>query len=166
MSQTPNTAVAVIGIDIGKNSFHVVGHDARGVFLQRTAGPYIGSIATALAEQKFQRCPLCPGSGSQQAHAFCYASPLASIRQCNGAARQNATSRGSYGPLGVRHAWEEIITSEPLQQIPERRHGPDRQQALQRLQESAGSTSLHELGRQPRSTQTHPWTPLSHREAS
>jgi transposase len=26
MSQTPNTAIAVIGIDIGKNSFHV--HDA------------------------------------------------------------------------------------------------------------------------------------------
>jgi len=25
MSQTPNTAMAVIGIDIGKNSFHVVG---------------------------------------------------------------------------------------------------------------------------------------------
>jgi hypothetical protein len=30
MSQTLNTAIAVIGIDIGKNSFHVVGHDARG----------------------------------------------------------------------------------------------------------------------------------------
>jgi transposase len=29
MSQIPNTAIAVIGIDIGKNSFHVVGHDAR-----------------------------------------------------------------------------------------------------------------------------------------
>jgi transposase len=29
MSQTTNTAIAVIGIDIGKNSFHVVGHDAR-----------------------------------------------------------------------------------------------------------------------------------------
>jgi hypothetical protein len=29
MSQTPNTAIAVIGIDIGKNSFHVVGHDER-----------------------------------------------------------------------------------------------------------------------------------------
>ena len=29
MSQTPNTVIAVIGIDIGKNSFHVVGHDAR-----------------------------------------------------------------------------------------------------------------------------------------
>jgi hypothetical protein len=28
MSQTSNTAIAVIGIDIGKNSFHVVGHEA------------------------------------------------------------------------------------------------------------------------------------------
>jgi hypothetical protein len=27
MSQTLNTAIAVIGIDIGKNSFHVVGHE-------------------------------------------------------------------------------------------------------------------------------------------
>jgi len=26
MSQTANTAIAVIGIDIGKNSFHVVGN--------------------------------------------------------------------------------------------------------------------------------------------
>jgi transposase len=29
MSQTPNSAIAVMGIDIGKNSFHVVGHNAR-----------------------------------------------------------------------------------------------------------------------------------------
>ena len=35
MSQTPNTAVAVIGIAIGKNSFHVVGHDARGAIVLR-----------------------------------------------------------------------------------------------------------------------------------
>jgi hypothetical protein len=34
-SQTPNTAIAVIGIDIGKNSFHVVGHDARGAIVLR-----------------------------------------------------------------------------------------------------------------------------------
>jgi hypothetical protein len=27
MSQTLNTAIAVVGIDIGKNSFHVVGLD-------------------------------------------------------------------------------------------------------------------------------------------
>ena len=30
-----NTAIAVIGIDIGKNSFHVVGHDARGAIVLR-----------------------------------------------------------------------------------------------------------------------------------
>jgi transposase len=30
MSEKLNTTVAVIGIDIGKNSFHVVGLDARG----------------------------------------------------------------------------------------------------------------------------------------
>jgi diguanylate cyclase (GGDEF)-like protein len=35
MSQTANTAIAVIGIDIGKNSFHVVGHDARGDLVLR-----------------------------------------------------------------------------------------------------------------------------------
>ena len=35
MSQTPNTAIVVIGIDIGKNSFHVVGHDARGAIVLR-----------------------------------------------------------------------------------------------------------------------------------
>jgi hypothetical protein len=29
MSQTPNTAIAVIGIDIGENSFHVVGPGVR-----------------------------------------------------------------------------------------------------------------------------------------
>jgi transposase len=30
MSEKLNTAVAVMGIDIGKNSFHVIGLDARG----------------------------------------------------------------------------------------------------------------------------------------
>ena len=39
MSQTPNTAIAAIGIDIGKNSFHVVGYDARGaIVLRQKAG--------------------------------------------------------------------------------------------------------------------------------
>jgi transposase len=33
MSQKSNTAIAVIGIDIGKNSFHVVGLDERGAML-------------------------------------------------------------------------------------------------------------------------------------
>jgi transposase len=35
MSQQSNCAIAVIGIDIGKNSFHVVGHDRRGVIVLR-----------------------------------------------------------------------------------------------------------------------------------
>jgi transposase len=30
MSQNFNSAIAVIGIDIGKNSFHIVGQDQRG----------------------------------------------------------------------------------------------------------------------------------------
>jgi len=35
MSQKLNSAIAVIGIDIGKNSFHVVGHDKRGAIVLR-----------------------------------------------------------------------------------------------------------------------------------
>jgi hypothetical protein len=35
MSQQSNCAIAVIGIDIGKNSFHVVGHDKRGAIVLR-----------------------------------------------------------------------------------------------------------------------------------
>jgi hypothetical protein len=35
MSEKPNSAIAVIGIDIGKNSFHVVGLDDRGAIVPR-----------------------------------------------------------------------------------------------------------------------------------
>ena len=35
MSQTTQSAVAVIGIDIGKNSFHIVGHDERAAIVLR-----------------------------------------------------------------------------------------------------------------------------------
>jgi hypothetical protein len=35
MSETPKTAIAVVGIDIGKNSFHVVGLDQRGAIVLR-----------------------------------------------------------------------------------------------------------------------------------
>jgi transposase len=35
MSENPNTAIAVVGIDIGKNSFHVVGLDQRGAIVLR-----------------------------------------------------------------------------------------------------------------------------------
>ena len=33
MAQTQNAAIAVVGIDIGKNSFHIVGHDERGAIV-------------------------------------------------------------------------------------------------------------------------------------
>jgi transposase len=33
--QSNNSAIAVIGIDIGKNSFHVVGHNQRGAIVLR-----------------------------------------------------------------------------------------------------------------------------------
>src|SRR6266850_258535 len=48
MSQTPNTVIAVIGIDIGKNSFHVVGHDARGAIVLRQKWSR-GQVAARLA---------------------------------------------------------------------------------------------------------------------
>jgi transposase len=35
MPTTARTAIAVVGIDIGKNSFHVVGHDERGAIVLR-----------------------------------------------------------------------------------------------------------------------------------
>src|SRR5678815_1331757 len=53
MSQTAQTAVAVIGIDIGKNSFHIVGHDERGAIVLRqkwSRGP---------VEARFANMPPC-----------------------------------------------------------------------------------------------------------
>jgi hypothetical protein len=35
MSQNPNTSIAVVGIDIGKNWFHIVGLDQRGAIVLR-----------------------------------------------------------------------------------------------------------------------------------
>src|SRR5258708_3179473 len=35
MSQTQNATIAVVGIDISKNSFHIVGHDERGAIVLR-----------------------------------------------------------------------------------------------------------------------------------
>src|SRR6202158_459058 len=53
MSQTPNTAIAVIGIDIGKNSFHVVGHDASGAIALRQ------KWSRGQVEARFANMPPC-----------------------------------------------------------------------------------------------------------
>src|SRR5213595_2016889 len=48
MSQKLNAAIAVIGIDIGKNSFHTVGHDHRGAIVLRQKWSR-GQVETRLA---------------------------------------------------------------------------------------------------------------------
>src|SRR3978361_1921350 len=48
MAQEINAALAVIGIDIGKNSFHIVGHDHRGAIVPRQKWSR-GQVETRLA---------------------------------------------------------------------------------------------------------------------
>jgi transposase len=53
MSQNPNTAIAVVGIDIGKNSFHVVGFDQRGAIVLRQ------KWSRGQVEARFANMPPC-----------------------------------------------------------------------------------------------------------
>ena len=53
MSETPKTAVAVVGIDIGKNSFHVVGLDQRGAIVLRQ------KWSRGQVEARFANMPPC-----------------------------------------------------------------------------------------------------------
>src|SRR6202158_5720170 len=53
MSQKLESAIAVIGIDIGKNSFHVVGHDERGAIVLRQ------KWSRGQVEARFANLPTC-----------------------------------------------------------------------------------------------------------
>jgi hypothetical protein len=53
MSQTLKTAIAVVGIDIGKNSFHVVGLDQRGAIVLRR------KWSRGQVEARFANLPRC-----------------------------------------------------------------------------------------------------------
>src|SRR5213593_1446106 len=53
MSQKVRTAIAVVGIDIGKNSFHVVGLDKRGAILLRQ------KWSRGQVEARFANMPPC-----------------------------------------------------------------------------------------------------------
>jgi transposase len=53
MFQNPNTSIAVVGIDIGKNSFHVVGHDQRGAIVLRQ------KWSRGQVEARFANMPSC-----------------------------------------------------------------------------------------------------------
>ena len=50
MSQKLTAAIAVIGIDIGKNSFHIVGHECGCILVDPTSGEF-PAILSALALQ-------------------------------------------------------------------------------------------------------------------
>jgi transposase len=53
MSQTLNAAITVVGIDIGKNSFHIVGHDERGAIVLRQ------KWSRGQVEARFANLPPC-----------------------------------------------------------------------------------------------------------
>ena len=59
-SQKLDAAIAVIGIDIGKNSFHVVGHDARGAIVLRQKWSR-GQVEARLANVPPDRAAELPG---------------------------------------------------------------------------------------------------------
>jgi transposase len=53
MSQNSNTSIAVVGIDIGKNSFHIVGLDQRGAIVLRQ------KWSRGQVEARFANMPPC-----------------------------------------------------------------------------------------------------------
>ena len=59
MPTTAPTAIAVIGIDIGKNSFHIVGLDERGAMVLRQKWSR-GQVEARLANMQ----PCCVGSSA------------------------------------------------------------------------------------------------------
>jgi hypothetical protein len=71
MSQILNAAITVVGIDIGKNSFHIVGHDERGVIVlrQRSRRPRNGCTTTCLQSHSPTSSPASPGVFSLVAEA-------------------------------------------------------------------------------------------------
>jgi hypothetical protein len=62
MAETAKAAVAVVGVDIGKNSFHVVGLDRGGAIVLRPSLP-----GGPKAESATRR-PLPPNRGSANLH--------------------------------------------------------------------------------------------------
>ena len=60
MSQTLKTAIAVVGIDIGKNSFHVVGLDQRGAIVLRQ------KWSRGQVEARFANMPPCRNGDSKK----------------------------------------------------------------------------------------------------
>jgi hypothetical protein len=59
MPKTTSVQIAVIGIDIGKNSFHVVGHDGSGSIILRqkwSRGQVESRLATIIMHGPYASC--------------------------------------------------------------------------------------------------------------
>jgi transposase len=67
MSQELNAAIAVIGIDIGKNSFHVVGHDHGGAIVLRQKWSR-GQVEARLANLPRRVCARQAGTKTSARH--------------------------------------------------------------------------------------------------
>jgi hypothetical protein len=60
MSPKVNSAIAVIGIDVGKNSFHVVAPDKRGAIMLRQ------KWSRGQAEARLANLPPCPAKAARR----------------------------------------------------------------------------------------------------
>ena len=106
MSQTKNAAIAVVGIDIGKNSFHIVGHDERPS--SRYGSSNSGDPTMAKPGSIQSRVPGMAAPGeivSSVARFSCGVTPAAS-RQSSAAngARNSAEARASFDKSGIYQA--------------------------------------------------------------
>src|SRR5580658_3947869 len=99
MSQKLESAIAVVGIDIGKNSFHVVGHDARGAIVLRQ------KWSRGQVEARLANIPPCLIGiiGALDTVNSLYEEPFFSCRQGGGSPPPAATGIPS-PPCGKRAA--------------------------------------------------------------
>jgi transposase len=104
MSETAKTAVAVIGIDIGKNSFHVVGHNERGAIVLRQ------KWSRGQVEARFANMPPC----------------LIGMEACGGAHHlsRKLTALGHDARLMPATRRDRRTTSATRRRLPRRCNGP------------------------------------------
>ena len=91
MSQTLNAAIAVVGIDIGKNSFHIVGHT-----------PITGILAGCACAASGHAAAIPPAINSRRrmAHPAPVEHGIGGITALNGDVRFTPESGHSTGPTG------------------------------------------------------------------
>src|SRR6476646_10675251 len=106
MSQTPQTSITAVGIDIGKNSFHIVGQDDRGAIVLRQ------KWSRGQVEARFANMPpcligmeACVDRGRQQAAA----SQRARHRACQQARPYRLERSCSWSSLRGEQASSRVI---------------------------------------------------------